>query len=83
MQLTAYPETHTNKSHMAMIKVYSINDIISCHAVHVRHRALPVTHMPEKLYMSNATMSISSTMAIGREWKIICSAHTGVFTVLS
>ena len=28
--------------------------------------------MPEKLYMRRATMSISSTMAIGLEWKIIC-----------
>ena len=33
---------------------------------------IPVTHMPEKLYMSKATMSIRRTMAIGLEWKIIC-----------
>ena len=33
---------------------------------------IPVTHMPEKLYMSSAIMSIRRTMAIGLEWKIIC-----------
>ncbi len=31
--------------------------------------------MPEKLYMSSATISTSSTMAIGLEWNIICSIH--------
>lgn len=35
----------------------------------------PVTHMPEKLYMSSATISMSSTMAIGLEWNIICNIH--------
>ena len=34
--------------------------------------------MPEKLYMSSATMSMSSTMAIGLEWKIICIAHRSI-----
>ena len=38
-------------------------------------RHSPVTHMPEKLYMSSATMSISSTMAMGLEWKIICTTQ--------
>lgn len=38
-------------------------------------KASPVTHMPEKLYMSSATISMSSTMAIGLEWNIICSMH--------
>jgi len=33
---------------------------------------VPVTHMPEKLYMSRATMSTRRTMAMGLEWKIIC-----------
>ena len=33
---------------------------------------VPVTHMPEKLYIKSATISMSSTMAMGREWKIIC-----------
>ncbi len=37
---------------------------------------VPVTHMPEKLYMSRATMSTRRTMAIGLEWKIICTTET-------
>ncbi len=37
---------------------------------------VPVTHMPEKLYMSRATMSTRRTMAMGLEWKIICITET-------
>ncbi len=37
---------------------------------------VPVTHMPEKLYMSRATMSTRRTIAMGLEWKIICMTET-------
>ena len=40
--------------------------------------AIPVTHIPEKLYMSNATISIRSMMAMGLEWKIICNHKQSV-----
>lgn len=43
---------------------------------------MPVTHMPEKLYMSKAIMSIRRTMAIGLEWKIICMTVAQVSVTL-
>lgn len=80
MYETAKCSSHCHIPHSAMNAERSTGEVKKCVCSAGKAWAPPVTHMPEKLYMSSATMSMSSTMAIGREWKIICSADTSFTT---